>query len=60
MDGLLPPAYQGYAEQLMTSFAQPAAITTADEVAHAIHAAATDHSDRLRFPACLLYTSRCV
>ena len=51
MDGLLPPAYQGYAEQLMTSFAQPAAITTADEVAHAIHAAATDHSDRLRFPA---------
>ena len=51
MDGLLPPAYQGYAEQLMTSFAQPAAITTADEVAHAIHAAATDDSDRLRFPA---------
>jgi NAD(P)-dependent dehydrogenase (short-subunit alcohol dehydrogenase family) len=51
MEGLIPPAYQAYAGQLMESFANPAAVTTADHVADGIFAASNDQTDRLRFPA---------
>jgi len=51
MDGLVPPAYQAYAGQLMHAFQNPGPTTSADQVADAVLAAATDETDRLRFPA---------
>ncbi len=51
MDGLIPPDYQDYAGQLMQAFANPGAVTVAEQVAEGIFAAANDASDRLRFPA---------
>jgi NAD(P)-dependent dehydrogenase (short-subunit alcohol dehydrogenase family) len=51
MRGLIPPGYQAYARQLMETMRNPGLATTATEVADAIYAAATDETDRLRFPA---------
>jgi short-subunit dehydrogenase len=51
MQGLVPPAYQAYAGQLMQNFQNPSATTHAHQVAEAVYAAATDTTDRLRFPA---------
>jgi len=51
MDGLIPPPYQKYAGQLMQLFANPGAVTNAEQVADGIFAAANDSTDRLRFPA---------
>ena len=51
MAGLIPPEYRAFAEPIMGSFAQPGAVTTPQDVADVIHHAATDTSDRLRFPA---------
>lgn len=51
MNGLIPPAYQEYAGQLMQAFANPGAVTSADQVADGVFAAANDQTDRLRFPA---------
>ena len=51
MRGLIPQGYQAYARQLMESMQNPGLVTTATQVADAIFAAATDDTDRLRFPA---------
>ncbi len=51
MAGLVPPPYQPCAARLMQAFAEPGPVTTAGQVAAAVWAAATDRSDRLRFPA---------
>lgn len=51
MNGLIPPPYQAYAGQLMAQFANAGAVTTPDQVAAAVFAAATEESERLRFPA---------
>ena len=51
MNGLVSPPYQAYAAQLMEQFATPGAVTTSDQVAEAVFAAATDESETLRFPA---------
>ena len=51
MAGLIPEAYQAFAGPIFESFAQPSAVTTEDDVAAAVWAAATDTTGRLRFPA---------
>jgi NAD(P)-dependent dehydrogenase (short-subunit alcohol dehydrogenase family) len=51
MSGLIPQGYQAYARQLLESMQDPGLVTTATQVADAIFAAATDDTDRLRFPA---------
>lgn len=51
MAGLIPPQYQPFAEPIMNSFATPAAVTTPQDVAAVVFHAATDDSERLRFPA---------
>jgi hypothetical protein len=48
---LVPQGYRAYARQLMVSMQNPRLVTTATHVADAIFAAATDDTDRLRFPA---------
>ena len=51
MQGLIPESYAPFAEPIFASFAQPAATTTASDVAEAVYRAATDSSGQLRFPA---------
>lgn len=51
MAGLIPPAYQAFAEPIMNSFGQPGAVTAPQDVADVVYLAATDPSDRLRYPA---------
>jgi short-subunit dehydrogenase len=51
MDGTLTAAYAGYAQRSMSAFAQPAAVTTASDVAEVVWRAANDTSERLRYPA---------
>ncbi|WP_454914568.1 SDR family oxidoreductase [Variovorax gossypii] len=51
MDGLISPPYQAYAGQLMEQFKTAGAVTTPDQVAAAVFAAATEESEKLRFPA---------
>ncbi|RSZ33185.1 MULTISPECIES: SDR family oxidoreductase [unclassified Variovorax] len=51
MNGLISPPYQAYAGQLMAQFANAGAVTTPDQVAAAVFAAATEESETLRFPA---------
>lgn len=51
MAGMIPSEYEPFAAPIMTSFGQPAAVTTPDEVAEVVYYAATDTSGRLRFPA---------
>lgn len=51
MQGLIPEAYAPFAEPIFASFAQPAAVTTASDVADAVFRAANDTSGQLRFPA---------
>lgn len=51
MNGLISPPYQAYAEQLMAQFRVAAAVTTPDQVAAAVFAAATEPTEQLRFPA---------
>ncbi|HMR51703.1 MAG TPA: SDR family oxidoreductase [Amaricoccus sp.] len=48
---LIPPAYAAFAEPIFAAFARPAATTTERDVAEAVWRAATDGSDRLRYPA---------
>ncbi len=50
MEGLIPPAYAPYAEQIMLGHAD-AKNTNALDVARAVWLAATDESHRLRYPA---------
>ncbi|MBO9651920.1 MAG: SDR family oxidoreductase [Variovorax sp.] len=51
MNGLISAPYQAYAGQLLAQFETPGAVTVADHVAAAVFAAATEDSERLRFPA---------
>ena len=51
MEGLIPEAYASFAQQILASIGQPAAVTTESDVAEAVWAAATDRSGQLRFPA---------
>lgn len=51
-DNMIPPAYSGYAERYLRSMQEySTAYTSAGDVAEAIHLAATDGSDKLRYPA---------
>jgi short-subunit dehydrogenase len=51
MEGLIPDAYAPFAQPIFAAFAQPAAVTTASDVAEAVYRAANDASGQLRFPA---------
>ncbi|OAM88773.1 SDR family oxidoreductase [Termitidicoccus mucosus] len=51
-DNMIPAAYADYAGRYLKSMQEyPAAYTTAEDVAEAIYAAATDGRDQLRYPA---------
>lgn len=51
MKGLISPPYQTYAGQLMEQFKVAAPVTTPDQVGAAVFAAATEASEKLRYPA---------
>jgi len=51
MEGLIPEAYQPFAEPIFAAFARPALVTTEADVAEAVWRAANDESGQLRFPA---------
>ena len=52
MNGLIPESYANYAAQLMENLQnRPMAYTREQDVAEQVYAAATDESDRLRYPA---------
>jgi hypothetical protein len=51
MAGRIPEAYEPFAQRILSSFAQPAAVTTEADVAQAVWRAATDVTGQLRFPA---------
>ena len=51
MEGLVPPAYAPFAQQIFAALTQPAAVTTESDVAAAVWHAANDASGQLRFPA---------
>jgi len=51
MDGLIPEAYAPFAQHTFAAFAQPAAVTTASDVAEVVWRAANDASEQLRFAA---------
>ena len=48
---LIPEAYAGFAGPIFAGFANPALTTRESDVAEAVWQAATDPSDRLRYPA---------
>jgi NAD(P)-dependent dehydrogenase (short-subunit alcohol dehydrogenase family) len=51
MDGLIPAAYAPFAERLFASMGQPAAVTTASDVAETVWRAANDATSKLRYSA---------
>jgi NAD(P)-dependent dehydrogenase (short-subunit alcohol dehydrogenase family) len=51
MEGLIPAAYMPFAEPIFAAFANPAAVTTAQDVADVVWEAANDGSQRLHFAA---------
>lgn len=51
MSGLIPEAYEPFAQPIFASFAQPAAVTTEADVAEVVWRAANDLTAQLRFPA---------
>jgi NAD(P)-dependent dehydrogenase (short-subunit alcohol dehydrogenase family) len=51
MSGLIPDDYLPFAGPIMEAFGQPGEVTTPGDVADVVFKAATDTSDRLRFPA---------
>ena len=51
LHGLIPEAYMPFAGPVFAAFAQPAAVTTEQEVAEVVWQAANDRSERLRFAA---------
>lgn len=51
LEGLIPGAYAAYAQSVFAAFTQPAAVTTADDVAREVWRAANDASGQLRFAA---------
>ncbi|WP_437623934.1 SDR family oxidoreductase [Sorangium sp. So ce1151] len=51
MQGLIPDAYEPFAQRIFASLGQPALVTTEPDVAEAVWRAANDASRQLRFPA---------
>ncbi len=51
MEGLIPEAYEPFAQPIFAAFAQQDVVTTAADVAETVYRAATDASGALRFPA---------
>ncbi len=51
MEGMIPAAYLPFAEPIFAAFANPAAVTTAQDVAEVVWEAANDESQRLHFAA---------
>ena len=51
MTGLIPEAYESYAQAVFAAFAQQSTFTTEADVAEAVYRAANDASGQLRFPA---------
>ena len=51
MEGLIPEAYEAFAQPIFAAFAQPALVTTPSDVAEAVYRAANDASGQIRFPA---------
>lgn len=51
IQGLIPEAYMPFAGPIFAAFAQPAAVTTEQDVAQVVWQAANDTSERLRFAA---------
>lgn len=51
MQGLIPEAYQSFAEPIFAAFAHPGAVTEEADVAEAVWQAAHDTTDRLHFAA---------
>jgi NAD(P)-dependent dehydrogenase (short-subunit alcohol dehydrogenase family) len=51
MQGLIPEAYQPFAQPIFAAFAKPAAVTAPADVAEAVWRAANDTTGQLRFPA---------
>jgi hypothetical protein len=50
MQGLIPVAYQPFAQPIFAAFAKPAAVTTELDVAEVVWRAANDATGQLRFP----------
>ena len=51
MSGLFPEEYLPFAAPILEGFGEPGEVTTPGDVADVVFTAATDTSDRLRFPA---------
>lgn len=51
MSGLIPDDYLPFAAPILDAFGQPGEVTIPGDVADVVYKAATDTSDRLRFPA---------
>ena len=51
MQGLIPDSYQPFAAPIFAVFANPGPVTTEQDVAEVVFAAATDVSERLHFGA---------
>lgn len=51
IQGLIPEAYESFAQPIFAAFAQPAAVTTERDVAEVVWRAANDATGQLRFPA---------
>lgn len=51
IEDLIPEAYAEFAGPIFEAFARPGLVTTEQDVAEAVLRAATDDTDRLRFPA---------
>ena len=51
MEGLIPEAYEAFAQPIFAAFAQPSVVTTESDVAEAVYRAATDTSGQIHFPA---------
>ncbi|HEV7241727.1 MAG TPA: SDR family oxidoreductase [Thermoanaerobaculia bacterium] len=51
LEGLIPEAYEPFAQRAFASLTQPAAVTTESDVAEVVWRAANDTTGQLRFPA---------
>lgn len=51
MAGLIPDAYQPFADPIFAGYGRPAAVTTESDVAETVWRAANDATGQLRFPA---------
>ncbi|WP_207458242.1 SDR family oxidoreductase [Azospirillum sp. SYSU D00513] len=51
VEELIPAAYAEFAAPIFAGYARPALVTKESDVAEAVYAAATDGTDRLRYPA---------